>query len=338
MDVLGRVTMAQVARRAGVSRSAVSAAFSDQPTTVGLNPATRAQIRKVAAELGYRPNILSLSFIKQRSYLIAMLGSEDFFLFALETIKGIEDTLETTDYSLLSFYHGSQAKDQAKHLQKSISRRVDGMVIVPAPEPANGANHRLVKQLRDQGMPIVQIYRRFFENVPVVEMDDEQSGYLATQHLIELGHRRIVHVTHSRYRDDQSPGLEANARLRADGYHRAMSDAGFEPAVLTFDRSGVFGLGANDYSGYCAWPAKQIAECQPRFTGITTFNDYATIGLLHNLNQHGLRVPDDVSIVGYDNVETAHAARAHHCEPQAVRHRPTRRQDDPGNDGRPSCR
>jgi LacI family transcriptional regulator len=303
MDVLGRVTMTQVAQRAGVSRSAVSAAFTDRPTTVGLNPATRAQIHKIAKELGYRPNILSRSFIKQRSYLIGMLGSEAFFPFALETNKGIEDALETTDFSLLSFYHGNDAQDQTKHLQKCISRRVDGMIIVGAPERADGPNHRLIKQLQDAGMPIVQIHRKMFGNVPLVAMDDEQSGYLAARHLIESGHRHIAHVTHSRYRDQELPGQDANARNRCDGYQRAMREAGFESTVFTFDRSGIFGLGPNDYSGYCAALAKRLATSSPRFTAVTTFNDYTTIGLLHNLNQLRVRVPEDISIIGYDNIE-----------------------------------
>ena len=303
MDVLGKVTMAQVAQRAGVSRSAVSAAFTNRPTTVGLNPATRAQIHKIAKELGYRPNILSRSFIKQRSYLIGMLGSESFFLFALETIKGIEDAIEMTDFSLLSFYHGSGASDQAKHLQKSISRRVDGMIIVGAPETADGPNHRLVKQLQNAGMPIVQIHRKMFADIPLVSMDDEASGYLATRHLIELGHRRIAHVTHSQYQDQELPGQNSNARGRSDGYQRAMREAGLKPAVLPFDRSGFYGLGSNDYTGYCAQVAQQLASSAPRFTGVTTFNDYTTIGLVHNLARLGLRVPEDISIIGYDNAE-----------------------------------
>ena len=295
--------MAQVAERAGVSRSAVSAAFSKRPTTVVLNPSTRAQIHKVAEELGYRPNILSRSFIKQRSFLIGMLGREVFFLFALETIKGVEHVLETTDYSLLTFYHGSWAEDQARHLKKSLSRRVDGLIIVGAPEAADGPNHRLLAQLREQGMPIVQIYRKIFPEIPVVMMDDEQSGYMAARHLIELGHKRIAHVTHSGYVDKALPGTDTDAKKRCEGYVRAMREADLEPAVLAFDRTGTYGLGANDYTGYCREVAKRLAFDLPRFTGATTFNDYTTIGLLHNLIGMGVRVPDDLSIVGYDNAE-----------------------------------
>ncbi len=303
MDPTGTVTMAQVARRAGVSRSAVTAALSNRRTTVGLHPTTRAQILKAAAELGYRPNILSRSFIKQRSYLVGMLGREVFFLFMLETIKGIEDVLEATDYSLLAYYNGSWAEDQARHLQKSLSRRVDGLIIVGAPEHPDGPNHRLVKQLQRRGMPVAQVYRSMFPDVPVVMMDDELSGYLATRHLIELGHRRIAHVTHSGYEDRELPGKEADARQRCDGYLRAMQESGLEAVVYPFDRSGDFGLGSNDYTGFCAEVAGQLASRRPRCTGVTTYNDYTTIGLMHNLSRMGVRVPQDISIVGYDNAE-----------------------------------
>jgi LacI family transcriptional regulator len=233
-----------------------------------------------------------------------MLGSESFFLFALETIKGIEDAIETTDFSLLSFYHGSGAEDQAKHLQKSISRRVDGMIVIGAPERSDGPNHCLVKQLQDAGMPIVQIHRKMFPDVPFVATDDEQSGYMAARHLIDLGHRRIAHVTHSDYQDQKLPGVDSNGRDRADGYQRAMREAGLEPAVFTFERSGQFGLGSNEfYSRFCDEVAQRLATSAPRFTGITTFNDYTTIGLIHNLSRLGFRVPEDFSIIGYDNAE-----------------------------------
>jgi LacI family transcriptional regulator len=295
--------MAEVAERAGVSRSAVSAAFCSRATTAGLSAATRELIHKAARELDYRPNILSRSFIKQRSFLIGMLAREAFFLFALETLKGIEEVLEPTEYSLLTFYNGSWADDQAKHLQKSLSRQVDAMIIVGAPERPDGPNHCTVRQLQERGLPIVQVYRRMFPDVPVAMMDDEQTGYLAARHLLELGHRRIAHVTHSEYEDRELPGTHADARKRCDGYLRAMAEAGLEPKVLTFERVGYYGLGSNDYTGYCAAAAKQLAEIRPRFTAVTTFNDYASMGLIHNLAAMGMKVPEDVSLVGYDNVE-----------------------------------
>jgi LacI family transcriptional regulator len=303
MDGLNRVTMAQVARRAGVSRSAVTAALSQRATTVGLNPDTRAQIRKIAEELGYRPNLLSRSFIKQKSYLISMLGSEAFFLFALETIRGIEDVLEQSEYSLLAFYHGSDSVDQTKHLQKSLSRRVDGLIIVGAAECADGPNHRLLREMQQSGMPVLQIYRRTFLGVPAVLMDEEKAGFLSTRHLIERGHRHIAHVTYREYRDELLPGTHVEAKLRCDGYVRAMREAGLEATILTHHQFGENGSGLDDFMSRCSEPARRLAESRPRITGVTTFNDYTAIGLLHNLREMGVSVPGDISIIGYDNAE-----------------------------------
>ena len=100
-------------------------------------------------------------------------------------------------------------------------------------------------------MPVIQLYRRIIPGVPAIMMDDEQSGYLAARHLIDLGHRRIAHVTHSGYRDEEMPGKDADALRRGDGYLRAMREAGIEPEVITFERTGAFGLGSNDYTRYC---------------------------------------------------------------------------------------
>jgi len=296
-----RVTMTQVARRAGVSRSAVSAAFSDRATTVGLNPATREQIRKVAAELGYEPNILSRAFIKQQSFLISMISREVFFLFALDTIKGIEDVLESTDYSLLTYYHGSWANDQAKHLKKSLSRRVDGVIIVGAPEHSDGPNHQTIRELRKSDTPVIQLYRRLFPMVPVVMIDDEQAGYDGVRHLIELGHRKIAHVTIEGYQDTEFPGTEDEARRRCKGYVRAMEEAGLKPSIVTFERRIDLRPTPNDYTNECAMAAKRLRD--GGFTAATAFNDYTAFGLIQNFNEMGVRVPDDISLVGYDNIE-----------------------------------
>jgi DNA-binding LacI/PurR family transcriptional regulator len=143
-----------------------------------------------------------------------------------------------------------------------------------------------------------------FPGIPVVMMDDEQSGYLAARHLIGLGHRRIVHVTHGGYKDEELPGKYADAKQRCAGYLRAMRESGLKPAVLTFDRTpGTFGLGSNDYTHYCSDLARQLVATPDRCSGITTFNDYTAIGLLHNFTKMGVRVPDDISLVGYDNAE-----------------------------------
>jgi LacI family transcriptional regulator len=303
-----QITMADVAQRAGVSRSAVSAAFSDRATTAVLRSDTRQRILVAAEELGYRPNILSRSFIKQRSFLIGMLGREGFFLFALETIKGIEDVLEETDYSLLTMYRGDGVEDQAQHLRKCVSRRVDGIIIVGAADSEDAPNYQAVRDLRERGTPIIQLYQKVFPNVPGVLIDDEYSGYLATRHLLELGHRRIAHVTHSRYNDLGNPIRSANALARYQGYCRAMKEADLQSHVFTIVRQ-TSSMGFYDYSSWCVNAAQEIAASRERFTAVTAFNDYVVIGLINCFSSLGISVPHDISLVGYDNVEACSLVR-----------------------------
>jgi LacI family transcriptional regulator len=303
-----QITMAHVAERAGVSRSAVSAAFSDRASTAVLRSETRRRILAAAEQLGYRPNILSRSFIKQRSFLIGMLGREAYFLFALETIKGIEDVLEETDYSLLTMYRGDGELDQAQHLRKCVSRRVDGIIVVGVPERPDGPNHQTIRTLQKRGMPIVQVYQRLYPDVPGVVIDDEYSGYLATQHLLELGHRRIAHVTHNQYQDLDLPGKHGNALGRYRGYCRAMKEAGLQSHVLPFARQSS-AMGSHDYSAWCADAARELATGPQRFTAATTFNDFVVIGLINSLSGMGLKVPQDISLVGYDNIEACSLVR-----------------------------
>lgn len=300
------MTMAHVARRAKVSRSAVSAALSSKASTVVLSARTRTRILKAAQELGYKPNILSQSFIKQRSFLIGLIGREAFFVFALDTLKGIEEILRPTHFSLLTTYDGNWSEDQANHLEKHTSRKVEGIILIGAPERAGGPNHRTVKELQDRGVPIVQLYRPIFPNVPVVMMDEEQAGYLETCHLLELGHRKIAHVTHEDYLDQELPGKHGDALYRYSGYRRAMAEAGLEQRVLLMSGSALF------HPPYVA--AKSSDSTAKRlvsegFTAATAFNDYFVIELIAQLADLGVRVPDDISLVGYDNIEASSLTR-----------------------------
>lgn len=306
MTMSRQITMVDVAQRAGVSRSAVSAAISGKQTTVALSESTRKRILRVAEELGYRPNILSRSFIKQQSFQIAMLGRECYFTFMLDTMRGIEDVLEAHDYSLLTFYRGSWADDQARHLKRSLERRVDGLIIAGAPEEPNGPNHQLIRKLRNDGFPIVQIYRRIFPDVPVIMVDESQIGYMGTRLLIEKGHRHIVHVTHHQYRDDELPGTHRDALLRSEGYRRAMLEAGLEPVVMPFQRPDFYG-GADEYKQYCVHGAlvpvaRKLIDGR-RYTAVNAYSDYTAIVLMQELSRLGVHTPDDFSIVSFDNVE-----------------------------------
>ena len=294
------ISMADVAKRAGVSKSLVSVALSGRECTVALSEETRKRILAIVEELGYRPNRVAQSLAKSQSYLVAMLGREAYFVFALETIKGLEEVLGQRRYSLLTYYDGSWAEDQARHLHLALERQVDGLIIAGAPEAPDGPNHQAVAALREQGVPMVQLYRRIFPGVPVVMTDEEMAGYLAARHLIGLGHGRIAHVTHDDYGDRELPGMHADACLRAKGYRRAMREAGLKPQIVTYAVGNLPGI---DYSTVVQpVVARLMAE---KFTAATCFCDYTAIGLIHQLQAAGMDIPGDFSVVGYDDIDAA---------------------------------
>jgi LacI family transcriptional regulator len=290
------VNMAEIARQAGVSKAAVSVAFSGRKGKIGVSEETRKRVLKIAAKLGYSPNPMGRSLSMKKSHLIALLGRESYFVFALDTIKGIESVLRDRDYSLLTYYDGSWADDQARHLRLALDRRVDGLIIAGAPEAPDGANHKRVADLRKKGVPVVQLYRRIYPDVPVVMTDEDRAGYLATHHLLELGHTRIAHVTHSAYLDRELPGTHADALQRAQGYERAMREAGLKPQVIDYDAQTMVGL---DYTRLVKPAVDQLRH--GGFTAATCFCDYVAIGVMNQLAAAGVRVPKDFSVVGYDN-------------------------------------
>jgi LacI family transcriptional regulator len=291
-----------VARLAGVTKAVVSVVLSGRQSTLGVSEVTRRRVLRAVKQLDYQPSPIGRALAHNKSSLVALLGREAYFVFALETIKGIEEVLREKDYSLLTYYDGSAAADQARHLCLALGRRVDGLIVAGSPESARGPNHRRIAALRRAGMPVVQLYRRVFPKVPVVMTDERAAGYLAAQHLLALGHRSIAHVTHDQYRDSRLPGTYSDALQRYEGYVRAMREAGLQPAVVTYHTRTYMGL---DYLESVQPAADVLARRGSPFTAVTCYCDYTAIGLMHALRARGRRVPEDISVVGYDDVDAA---------------------------------
>jgi len=298
---MAQVNMTAVAQRAGVSTAAVSVALSGRIGRIKVSEATRERILAAAAELGYSANPLGRSLVMQKSFLVALLGRESFFVFALETIKGIESVLREMDYSLLVYYDGSWAADQARHLKLATERRSDGLILVGAPESAEGTNHQRVEALRQSGLPLVQLYRPMYPDIPTVMVDHEAVGYQQVKQLLKSGHKRIVHVTHDSYLDDELPGTHADALQGWQGYQRAMLDAGLEPRVLTYP------IGYPHDFGYIRRASAPLIPALRDFTAAACYCDFNAIAISGLLQEAGLRVPQDFSLIGYNDAELAAA-------------------------------
>jgi DNA-binding LacI/PurR family transcriptional regulator len=296
------VTMNEIARLAGVSRPAVSAALSGKQSTISLSETTRQRIKKIAEELGYRRNIVAQSFIKQKSFLIAFLGRQEHFVYALENTKGIEEALENTDYSLLYYYNGNSAAEQARYLRKSLERRVDGIIVAPAPERRGDTTTQQLRELYNSGFPVVQMYRKLVPEIPVVMVSDHAIGKMQTEYLLKQGHRRIAHYTYDDYIDRLFPPTSQDAWHRYQGYEQAMLEASLDPLVVTYPTTTYAGPG---YSPGARQFADRVAHHSAKFTAVTTFCDHVAIGLLKGLRECGVSVPDAMSVIGCDNVDAA---------------------------------
>lgn len=291
------ITLREIAEKLGVSRPAVSAALSEKRTTIHLSAALRARIRKAAETLGYRRNVVAESFIQRRSFLVGFLGRREYFLYAMDTLAGIEPVLDAAGLATLSFLHGNTAEEQERQLRRCLERRVDGLIVAGAPEDPGGILAARIEELRRRGVPLVQVYRKTFPRIPSVRVDDERIGWLQTRRLLELGHERIVHVTHDAYRAGTKEHLDARGRW--EGYARAMREAGLKPAVETFPATRYFPLTGGRAAG-----ARDV-RIGGRYSAAACFNDYVALGVMDGLRALAY---EDVAVLGYDDVEAAAAA------------------------------
>jgi len=137
----------------------------------------------------------------------------------------------------------------------------------------------------------VQIYNRIIPGVPCVFTDSYGAGEFGVRYLIERGHRRIAHLTTTGYRDEETPGFHGELKKRAEGYAQAMRSAGLEPLIFTVDDTVMLREG-----GYQI--AKTVMGHPYRPTAVTTYSDSLAMGLMKGLTEAGVRVPEDISLIG----------------------------------------
>jgi len=275
---MGTPTMEDVAKAAGVSRALVSLVMRG---SVKVSDASRERVLTAAAELGYRPNLAARHLASKRSLTIGLVLNDLHNPFFPEVADGVHDAAIDAGYHVLinsGFLRGDLEREA---VESFIDLGVDGVLLAGA--RISSAD---LEQLATR-VPITVIGRHLRSTaVDSVNNDDRAGGRLATEHLIELGHRRIVHV---------DGGQGAGSSQRRSGYTAAMRDHGLEPEVISSQFTEEAGLRAG----------QRIASEGPAPEAVFAANDVAAVGVLGALADHGLRVPEDVSVVGYDNTSLA---------------------------------
>lgn len=275
-----RVTISDVARTAGVSVATVSKVINGR---YGVAAATSTRVQEVIDALGYESSLVARSLRSHRTGVIGILVAE-FEPFSTEILKGASRAVAGTGYELLAYSGGRRAGEdvgwERRYLSRLSGTLIDGAVLVtPTVVDPDGA------------VPVVAIDPHTGPaGMPTVDSDNHHGAVLAVEHLLGLGHRRIAHLA-------GRPDLESS-RLREEGYRAALAAAG-----LAVDEELVRVGGYREDSAF--GPALELLRLPQPPTAVFAANDTSAIAVVAAAASLGLKVPDDLSVVGFDNVPEA---------------------------------
>ncbi len=280
------VTIKEIAKRVGKTEATVSMALNNKP---GVSDAVRNNIKQVALDMGYMPNIIARELSTKVSSTVGLvvpdLGNPFFSAFA----GSVNNCLSARGYKMMISISNQSVGNEAAAVFDMISRRVDGIIIVPVTDEVGTADYAGV--LKQSGIPFVLAtsYYPAWETHRV--MSDLTTGErLAYDYLIKIGHRRILFL-------GTNPLSPSNS-LRIKGAYSACEKLGFPPEELVEVQS----LKAPDFRNAYQFMREELAKKRFRYTAITTINDIMALGVMKALTEFGLKVPQNVSLMGFDNL------------------------------------
>jgi LacI family transcriptional regulator len=275
------ITIYDIANKLKLSSATVSRALQDNPA---ISKKTRKRIQDTAKELGYRHNNFASSLRKQKTNTIGIILHELSSNFITAALSGIEKVTSEAGYDLIIVHSSEKFEKEVANASNLFHKRVDALIASLAFDTTD-LDH--FKQFEEKGIPII-----FFDRVEEssqhtkVIIDNHRSGYLATQHLIEQGCKRIVLVT---------AALQRNVYYQR---HRGYMDALTEHHI-PYKKEYVLIKDLSEQSGLEA--AEQILKMKPMPDGIFITNDFSAAVVMHALKEQGIKIPGDIAIVGFNN-------------------------------------
>jgi LacI family transcriptional regulator len=281
------VRLKDIATRAGVSVMTVSKVMRNAPD---ISAATKARVKLLAQQMGYVPDSTAQSLRTRTSHLLGVVISSLNDPILSRVLLALEERASEAGFDLLvAQTHNREEREEAA-IQRLLARRVDGIFISPVyrlkPEAL------IYQTLQARGTPVVILGHSapFCRQFVTVESDDLLGGYAAAQHLLQLGHKRIAFLT--------GPHAAPWSQERFEGYRRALREAG-----LDVDDRLVFQAGQTIEDG--AKAALQFMNELPDATAIQAVNDLVAIGCASTFLDQGLKIPQDLSLVGFGNILTS---------------------------------
>ncbi|AZO96052.1 LacI family DNA-binding transcriptional regulator [Halocella sp. SP3-1] len=269
------VTLKDVAKKAGVSIGTASMALNNSEK---VNIDTYKKVHKVARDLKYIPNARARALVKQSTKIIGLVVPHIINPFFAELAQAVKDTVKKEGYNVILCSTDGKAEEEAHYIDLFKSGMVDGAIFT-SQENLSRDNYQLLEELAADYIPVVNINSQDFGSnlIPVIKTDLKKAGYLATKYMIELGHQKI--------------GFGSHSPRRFEGYKEAMKEHGlYNPKYVYYPMSSVDEVVDN------------ILQSRTKPTAFVCYNDKSAIKMIQLLVGQGLRVPEDISVCGTDNI------------------------------------
>jgi LacI family transcriptional regulator len=276
-------TIKDIAKKAKVSYGTVSRAINNK---YGVKKETRERILSIAVTMGYSPNAIARGLVKKTTNTIGLVIPDILNPFYPGVARGIEDKALKSGYSVFFCNTNHDKKRETLSLRLLAEKRVDGIIVAPGLD-----NSGIPDDVTGGDIPIVYICKRYVEpDKSFVVIDDERGGFLATKHLIEQGYKTIGFI------GAQNQALDFNERF--EGYKQAFQKYGLE-----LDSRYIYASDFKRQSGYRRVRKMLAKGDYPR--AIFTENDLLALGIIQGIRESGLGVPEDIAVVGFDDIPFA---------------------------------
>lgn len=276
-----KTTIKEVAKQAELSTSTVSLALRDSSR---VTDKTKEKVRSIAKRLHYKRNLLGRAFSLQKTDTIGLVVTDIAnVMVATHVILLVEEIASKHGYHVILGNSQGILEKEVEYVNLLSQGKVDGMIIGSV-QP----NHQHIEELTSRNFPFALLDKYEDKRVNYIAFDDKKGAYLAVEHLIKSGHKRIAYIS--------GPSMILTNKYKLDGYKQALDDYN-----LSFDDTLVVEGGYTPKDGYRA--IGRLLKVKKRPAALFCFNDRVAVGVIKGLEEAGLKVPDDIAIVGFDNSE-----------------------------------
>ena len=273
------VTIKEIARICGVSYSTVSRALNDYPLT---NAVTKKRILETARSLGYTPNDIARKLVSKKADTVGLILPDISNPYFPDVVKGVADKLDEAGYSVILCNVDWQVKNESKYRNVLISKRVAGLIVAPSSDKSGDVFDNV-------HMPVVFVGSKTASlSSNYVSVDNKKGARLAVEYLIKLGHKKIACIL--------TKIINISVYERMYGYREALAEAGLDAPVSYIVTSGKFSI----KGGYEA--ANELLNLPEPPTAIVAFEDLLALGAVEAAKDHGKKVPDEISVIGFDDI------------------------------------